>query len=115
MRYHDIEKLIESVEHFGALGYSVQKAISILRIYPDEVDAFTEEWNQSGSIINVAYWRGKDKHDLKIDLELAKMAEAGDIKSIEKLQERKVIREDEIIERTSTYSALPSAPQDLIL
>ena len=72
----------------GILGYSVEKCINILDI-EDEV-IFVKDFNNPKSEIRKAYQKGVDKSEYAIDIKLFEKAKDGDLKALQKYEERKV-------------------------
>lgn len=78
---------LEKVRNFGALGYTDIDAMSaVLSWTPQEVRAARKK---KTSVFNKAYKEGEHKAEYLVDMKLFEMASSGDIKALEKLEERK--------------------------
>jgi len=81
----------EHIINFGALSYDAKKIANILNI---EVDDIIEEIYNKDSDFYKLYQKGNDMFDYAIDMKLFEMAKSGDIKALEKLEVRKLDRND---------------------
>lgn len=79
----------EQVINFGVFDYDAKKIASILGFDKTEV---SEELKNKDSKLCLLLQKGKDMADYVIDLKLFEMAKTGDIKALEKLDQRKRIR-----------------------
>ena len=80
----------EQVINFGVFNYDSKKIASILELDKDEVDS---ELKNEESELSKLLQKGKDMADYVIDLKLFEMAKTGDIKALDKLENRKRMRE----------------------
>ena len=90
------EEYIPQVQSYAALGYSPTRIANIIGLKGIAKDALITAIRTVGSPYNETYHRGVALGELNIDTELAKMAEAGDVDAIERLEERndeRVIRD----------------------
>jgi len=83
------EEQKEQVINFGAFNYSSRKIASILELNQNEVDS---ELKNKESELSKLIQKGKDMADYVIDLKLFEMAKTGDIKALNKLDNRKRMR-----------------------
>lgn len=85
------KELIDLVVSFGIVRYPLDK---ILNIIPDDVDKdeFTLQFNDPTHHINKAYQKGIDRSEYDIDIRLFEMAKSGDLKALEKYEERLFLR-----------------------
>ena len=81
------EEQFKKMIHMGILGYDVEKCINILDI--ENEAQFKKDFNNLNSEIAKAYQKGKDKGDYSIDMKLFEKAQNGDLKALEKYEERK--------------------------
>lgn len=90
----DNKELIDTVVSFGIVRYPLEK---ILNIIPDDVDKdeFTQQFNDPDHPIFKAYQKGIDRSDYDIDIRLFEMAKSGDMKALEKYEDRQFIRSKE--------------------
>lgn len=82
----------EKIINFGVFGYSEKKIANILGVDVAEV---SKDINNKNSDLFKLLEKGKDMSDYVIDLKLFEMAKSGDIKALDKLQHRKLLREDD--------------------
>lgn len=80
------EKEIEQIKNIGAFGYSIEKCAYVLGW---DYSTTEKEFNDKNSAFYKNYMMGKIRSDYVIDLKLFEQAQAGDIKSLEKLELRK--------------------------
>ena len=87
----DNKELTDLVVSFGIVRYPLEK---ILNIIPDDVDKdeFTTQFNDPNHAIAKAYQKGIDRSDYDIDIRLFEMTKSGDLKALEKFEERQFIR-----------------------
>lgn len=83
------EEFLKKIVGVGTLGYSLNKIINVLDINEKDVEQFTEDFDNENSPVQVAYQKGVDKADYAIDTKLFEQAKAGDLKSLQKYEERK--------------------------
>ena len=81
----------EQIINFGALDYDSRIIASLLGLDEEEVEAYL---NNKESEFSKLFQRGKDMADYVIDLKLFEMAKSGDIKALEKLENRKWNRDN---------------------
>jgi len=86
------DEIIEKVINFGAFDYDNQKMANILNVDLKTIDEFMTDDN---SAFKKLYNRGQDLSDYVIDTKLFDLARTGDIKALEKLDRRKIIRQQE--------------------
>lgn len=79
------EKELEHIADMGAFGYNAKKMALILGLTEIEVSQALKDVN---SDIYKYYNIGKANFNFVIDKKLFKMAQDGDLKALEKLQER---------------------------
>lgn len=90
MKYDD--EFLKKVESLGILGYPVQKCINILDIGDTEVNQFTTDFNSPESKVKKAYQKGVDKAEYAIDSKLFNKAKEGDLKALQKFEDRQSAR-----------------------
>lgn len=73
--------------NFGALGYPLAKILSIMDL--DDPQGFESDFSDPDSEIAKIYQKGAEKAQYLIDLKLFEMAQAGDLRALEKHEERK--------------------------
>lgn len=85
------DELLENIVSFGIVGYPLDK---ILNILPDDVDKdkFSKEFLNKNSKIFKAYQKGVDRRDYDIDIRLFEMAKSGDMRALEKFEERQMMK-----------------------
>lgn len=84
------EEQSKMLKNMGSLGY-LPKKISL--IMPEFTETFlTLELKRADSPIKKVYEEGSNFADYLLDLKLFEMARAGDIKALEKLEQRKRTR-----------------------
>jgi len=76
----------DMIINFGAFGYSVAKMNSILG------EDVSQEMADPNSQFSQLYEQGRDLADYAIDTKLFEMARGGDIKALDKLDLRKMLR-----------------------
>lgn len=79
------EEIIEQIVNFGAFQYSNLKMANVLNL-PENI--IEEEMNNKSSEFYKLYLKGKDRADYVIDLKLFQMAKVGDIKALDKFEQR---------------------------
>lgn len=83
------EAMKEKIINCGAFGYDEKRMAAILELTVKEV----KELMDSESEFEQLYERGKMRGDYVLDLKLFEMAQAGDLKALEKYEQRKMVRE----------------------
>lgn len=83
------EDFLKKIVNLGTLGYDVEKAINILDVEDNDVAAFRNDWKDTRSKVYTSYKKGIDKADYAIDLKLFSLATQGDLKALQKYEERK--------------------------
>lgn len=78
---------IKQMVHMGILGYSCEKCINILDIENEK--EFEKDFADPKTEIYKSYKKGVDKSDYAIDLKLFELAKGGDLKALQKYEERK--------------------------
>lgn len=81
------EETIKTMVHMGILGYDVEKCLNIVEV--EDEQQFKKDFETPGSAIAKAYKKGKDKADYAIDMKLFEKAKSGDLKALQKYEERK--------------------------
>lgn len=76
----------ETIINFGAFDYDIKKMANILDKKEKEIN---DELKNENSLFCKLYQKGRDMADYTIDLKLFKMIQNGDLKALEKLEERK--------------------------
>lgn len=84
------EEQKEKIINMGVFDYPASKIANILSFDEEEVK---KEMKNKDSELYKLLLKGKDMADYVIDLKLFEMAKVGDIKALEKLQERKEDRD----------------------
>jgi len=84
------DKEKEQIANCGAFAYSSDRCAAVLGWEEEEVEAMMED--EDGKF-SKAYSAGKYRAEYVIDLKLFEQAQAGDIKSLDKLETRKRTRE----------------------
>ncbi|MFD1292650.1 hypothetical protein ACFQ5N_02270 [Lutibacter holmesii] len=79
----------EQIVNFGAFQYNNLKMANILNVTEKEVEIEMENKN---SLLYNLYLKGKDRADYVIDLKLFEMAKSGDIKALNKFENRIFLR-----------------------
>ena len=85
MEYND--EFLKKMVQVGTLGYPLSKIINVLDI--DDIKQFTKDFDNPKSKIAVSYQKGVDKADFILDSKLFEMAKNGDLKALQKYEERK--------------------------
>lgn len=83
------EKEKEQILNLGAFEYSAKMCSSVLGWDEEEIQSYL---NDDQSDFHKLYETGRTKAQYVIDLKLFEQAQAGDIKSLDKLQQRKRLR-----------------------
>ncbi len=82
------EDFIKKIVNLGTLQYGINQAINILDISEKDQEQFVTDWSNPESVIGKAYQKGVDKSQYVIDMKLFKMASEGDLKALQKFEER---------------------------
>lgn len=80
----------ERIINFGAFDYPPQKMANILGLETEYIKNLMKDKN---SVFYSLFQKGIDMADYVIDLKLFEMAKSGDIKALDKLEQRKKKRE----------------------
>jgi hypothetical protein len=75
------------LKNMGALGYPIERIISVMDI--DDPELFKAQFENKDSDVAIAYKKGKDKAEYLIDIKLFEMATSGDLKAISVFESRK--------------------------
>lgn len=81
------EDFLKKMVQVGTLGYPLSKIINVLDI--DDIKQFTKDFDNPKSKVAISYQKGVDKADFVLDSKLFDMAKGGDLKAIQKYEERK--------------------------
>ncbi len=81
------EDFLKKMVQVGTLGYPLSKIINMLDV--DDEKTFTKDFDNPKSKIAVSYQKGVDKADFILDSKLFEMAKNGDLKALQKYEERK--------------------------
>ena len=81
----------DQIINFGAFEYSNHKMANILEV---DNSIVSKEMNNKNSGFYQLYQKGKDRSDYVLDLKLFEMGQRGDIKAIEKFEQRKFKRQN---------------------
>ena len=81
------EDFLKKMVQVGMLGYPLSKIINVLDV--EDVEQFAKDFDDPQNKVAINYQKGIDKADFVIDSKLFEMAKGGDIKAIEKYEERK--------------------------
>lgn len=85
------DEFLKKITGLGTLGYPLEKILNVLDV-PDEA-AFAADFYQPGSTVARAYQKGVDQADYVIDMKLFELAKGGDMKALEKYEERKIYQQ----------------------
>jgi len=83
------KKVLDKVMQLGTLGYPLSKALNVLDLEEGLVDQFQRDFECPDTVIYKQYQKGVDKSDFLIDAKLFEMAKNGDLKAVEKYEQRK--------------------------
>lgn len=83
------EDFLKKMVSVGTLGYSAQKIINVLDVPEDKEGDFLVDFEEPSSEVYKAYKKGLDKADYAIDMKLFEKAREGDLKALQKYEERK--------------------------
>lgn len=83
------EDFLKKIVGVGTLGYSVSKIINVLDIEEKDVEQFINDFDNFDSQLRRAYQKGVDKADYAIDTKLFEQAKSGDLKALQKYEQRK--------------------------
>lgn len=81
------EDFLKKMVQVGTLGYPLSKIINVLDI--DDAKQFTKDFDNPKSKVAISYQKGVDKADFVLDSKLFDMAKGGDLKALQKYEERK--------------------------
>lgn len=81
------EDFLKKMVQVGTLGYPLSKIINVLDI--DDAKQFTKDFDNPKSKVAISYQKGVDKADFVLDSKLFDMAKNGDLKALQKYEERK--------------------------
>ena len=81
------EDFLKKMVQVGTLGYPLSKILNVLDI--DNEKQFTNDFDDPKSKIAISYQKGVDKADFVLDSKLFEMAKNGDLKALQKYEERK--------------------------
>ena len=81
------EDFFKKIIQVGTLGYPLTKIINVLDIEQDA--SFTTDFYNAKSKVAQSYQKGIDKADFILDSKLFDMAKNGDLKAMQKYEERK--------------------------
>ena len=80
------DEQLKKITTLGTLGYPASKCINILDI--KEEKEFIKDFFDNKSPVFKAYQKGRDIADYAIDQKLLELAKNGDLKALEKYEER---------------------------
>lgn len=86
---------LNAVKNFGLLEYPIDQIVLLISELTTDVidrDTFISTFNDTNSDIRIAYEKGKALAMYQIDKRLLEMAKSGDLKALEKYEERQFIR-----------------------
>ncbi|MDR3119660.1 MAG: hypothetical protein LBU44_09675 [Mediterranea sp.] len=86
------DEYISQVRTFGVLGYTPNRICHLLGLREKERAGLIYHINEVGDTYHDAYINGRALGEYNIDVELAKLAEKGDIDAITTLESRKNLR-----------------------
>lgn len=81
------EDFLKKMVQVGTLGYPLSKIINVLDI--DDIKQFTKDFDNPKSQVAISYQKGVDKADFVLDSKLFDMAKGGDLKALDKYEDRK--------------------------
>lgn len=81
------EDFLKKMVQVGTLGYPLSKIVNVLDI--DDTKQFTKDFYNPKSKVAISYKKGVDKADFVLDSKLFDMAKGGDLKALQKYEERK--------------------------
>ena len=81
------EEILSKVAWCGTLGFPLCRILNVVEVEDEE--QFKEDFNNPQSRVYRMYQKGKDKADYVIDKKLFDMASNGDMRALEKFEERK--------------------------
>jgi hypothetical protein len=85
MQYND--EFLKKMVQVGTLGYPFSKIINVFDI--DNENEFQKDFDNPKHEVAKHYAKGKDKADFVLDSKLFEMAKMGDLKALEKYEQRK--------------------------
>lgn len=83
------EDFLKKMVQVGTLGYPLSKIINVLDVEEKDTVQFTNDFDNQRSKIYISYRKGVDKADFILDTKLFEMAKNGDLKALQKYEERK--------------------------
>jgi hypothetical protein len=86
------EKETEAITNFGAFGYDASRMASILGWGEDEVVKLLSSPSEFAKLVQ----KGKDMAGYAIDQKLWSMALSGDMKALEKFEERQLLEKQRV-------------------
>lgn len=81
------KEFLDQIVSLGIVGYPLSKILNIISDDIDKVE-FTSAFNDPDSAVAKAYQKGIDRRDYDIDIRLFELAKSGDLKALEKYEER---------------------------
>jgi len=87
MKYTEEQK--EMITNFGALGYDPERCAGVMAV---DVAGIVSMMKDKSSEFAKLYALGQYRAEYVIDVKLFELAQAGDIKAVEKLEMRKRVR-----------------------
>ena len=81
------EDFFKKMVQVGTLGYPLSKIINVLDI--EDTIQFTKDFDNPKSKVAISYQKGIDKADFVLDSKLFDMAKGGDLKALDKYEDRK--------------------------
>lgn len=80
----------EMIANFGALGYDAERCANVAGV---DAEFIFSAMQDPESDFSKMYRKGQHRAEYVIDLKLFEMAQTGDIKAIDKLEQRRAARE----------------------
>jgi hypothetical protein len=77
---------LSQITSLGIVRYSLDKIVNIIDV--DDITQFEKDFNNPQSDVAKAYQKGIDRSDYDIDIRLFEMAKSGDLKALEKYEQR---------------------------
>jgi len=81
------EEFLKKMVQVGTLGYPLSKILNVLDIENEK--QFIKDFNTKNSDVFNSYQKGVDKADFLLDIKLFEMAKNGDLKALDKYEQRK--------------------------
>lgn len=83
------KSILEKMVDLGSLGYPPEKCANVLRLTgADRID-FLKNFMDKTHELSIHYKMGEDAADFEIDSKILQLAKTGDMKAIEKYEQRK--------------------------